>query len=258
MSVSVEHLHFSYGSRPVLQDITFTAGDGQLLAILGSNGVGKSTLFRCMLGLLTGYEGQVTVQGVDTRGLSARKLARLVAYIPQNSMPAFHYSVEDIVLMGTTAALSPLSVPGKNQLELVTWALEELEIAHLRKRCFHHLSGGERQLTILARALVQQTKLLMLDEPTASLDPGNRFLVMQHLKRLTEKGYTVIQTTHDPEQAYLFADHILALHNGSILLDGTPQQVLTDAVISTLYGADFQVAGLQNDRIRVCFPKSLL
>lgn len=257
MSVAVNHLNFSYGSRQVLHDISFTAEDGQLMSILGSNGVGKSTLFRCMLGLLPNYDGQVSMQGVDTRGLSAGKLAKLAAYIPQTSMPAFHYNVEDIVLMGTTAALSPLSVPGKNQLELVAWALEELEISHLRKRCFHHLSGGERQLAVLARALVQQTKLLLLDEPTASLDPGNQLLVMRHLRRLTQKGYTIIQSTHDPEQAYLYADHILAMKDGRILIDGTPQQVLTDAVISELYGADFQVASLQNDEIRVCFPKNL-
>lgn len=257
MAVEVKNLQVSYGSRPVLRDLSFTAEEGQLLSVLGCNGVGKSTLLRCMLGMLPRYSGRITMEGADIRSLSAARLAKLAAYIPQNSTPSFHYSVEEIVLMGTTAGRAPFAVPGKQETALVLRILEELELAPLRHRCFHHLSGGERQLVILARALAQQTKILLLDEPTASLDPGNRYLVMNHLKRLAKNGYTVIQTTHDPEQTYLYADHVLAIRDGEVLMDGTPKQVLTDDIISRLYGTPMAVASLQEDRVRICMPAAL-
>jgi len=203
MSVQVKNLSFSYGSHQVLHDISFDVNDGEFLSILGCNGVGKSTLFRCVLGLLNSYSGQVLIDGVDTRKLPPARMAKLAAYIPQICSPAFNFSVEDIVLMGTTAGLSAMRSPGKKEQERVDWALEKIGIEHLRKRCFHHISGGERQLAVIARALVQDAKLLMLDEPTASLDFGNQILVQEQARALADEGYTIIQTTHNPEQSCL-------------------------------------------------------
>ncbi len=255
--VKVDHLSFSYGEKDVLREISFEAEEGQLLCVLGSNGVGKSTLFRCILGLLTGYRGEVTVHGTSTRHLSTRQMAKLVAYIPQSTAPAFHYSVEDIVLMGTAASLHPMAVPGKREQELALQSLEKLGIAHLRNRCFHHLSGGERQLVVIARALAQQSKVLMLDEPTASLDFGNQMKVLTVIREIAREGYTVIQTTHNPEHTYLFADQVLALHNGSVLAKGTPQQVITAEIMGKMYGIDVNVTSVYEDRARICLPGNL-
>lgn len=256
MSVIVKDLSFSYGSHQVLHDINFTVEDGEFLSILGCNGVGKSTLFRCVLGLLNTYKGQVLINGVDTRRLPPSKMAKLAAYIPQNCSPAFNYSVEDIVLMGTTAGLNSMRSPGKKEQERVDWALDKIGIDHLRKRCFHHISGGERQLAVIARALVQDAKLLMLDEPTASLDFGNQMLVQEQARALANEGYTIIQTTHNPEQTYMFSDKVLAIKDGRVLCHGEPQKIMTREIISQLYGLEVEISSLYNDKVRICMPEN--
>ena len=257
MSVEVKDLSFSYGEREVLRHVSFTAEAGKFLAILGPNGVGKSTLFRCVLGLLRGYTGSITVEGRDAAHLSTRDMAKLIAYIPQSSNPAFNYSVRDIVLMGTTSGLGAFSTPSREDEQRVEDALEKTGIAHLADRCFHRISGGERQLALIARALVQRAPVLMLDEPTASLDFGNQLLVLNRARELAREGYTVIQTTHNPEHSYMFADRILALAGGEVLTEGTPREVLTRDTMRALYGVDVEISSLFGDRVRVCTPESV-
>ncbi|MDO4566593.1 MAG: ABC transporter ATP-binding protein [Oscillospiraceae bacterium] len=258
MSIEVKDLRFSYGEREVLKGISFKAERGEFLSILGANGVGKSTLFRCVLGLLKSYRGEVLIDGVDARSFSVREAAKHIAYIPQKSHPAFNFSVFDIVLMGTTSGLSALSSPSLEDCERVDWALEKTGISSLARRCFHKLSGGEQQLAMIARALVQRAPLLMLDEPTASLDFSNQLLVLSQARALAAEGYTVIQTTHNPEQSYMYSDRILALKDGLVLAEGSPAEVLTSELMASLYGADVQISSLFGDRVRVCTPKSIL
>ena len=253
----MKNLSFSYEERPVLRDISFRVEQGEFLSILGPNGVGKSTLFRCVLGLLSGYTGQVLVDGVDARQFSIRESARHIAYIPQSSHPIFNYRVFDIVLMGATSAVSVLRAPGREHTERCRWALEKVGISHLADRCYHRLSGGEQQLVMIARALVQNAPILMLDEPTANLDFGNQLRVLEQVRSLAREGYTVIQTTHHPEQSYLFSDRILALQNGRVLLEGAPSQLLTQQAIRDLYGVEVDVVSLYEDRARVCIPFNL-
>lgn len=257
MSVEVKNLSFSYGDRSVLHDISFTVKEGEFLSILGPNGVGKSTLFRCILGLLSGYTGQVLVDGVDTRSFSVREAAKHIAYIPQSSHPIFNYSVSDIVLMGRTSGLSTFRSPRKADTDICHWAMEKVGITRLQDRCFHRLSGGEQQLVLIARALVQKAPILMLDEPTANLDFGNQLLVLEQAQNLAREGYTVIQTTHHPEQSYMFSDRILAIQNGRVLSEGHPADVLTPEVMRKLYGVDVEIVSLYNDHARICVPKNL-
>ena len=127
-------------------------------------------------------------------------------------------------------------------------------IDHLKDNCFHKLSGGEQQLVLIARALAQDAPILMLDEPTANLDFGNQLLVLQQVQKLAREGYTVIQTTHHPEQCYLYSDRILALKDGRVVADGKPAQVLTGEMMKTLYNADVHVVSLYEDTARVCIP----
>lgn len=258
MRVEVERLSFAYEEKPVLSDVSFTAGEGEFLSILGPNGAGKSTLFRCILGLQTRYTGAIRIGGTDTRRLSPREMAGLVAYIPQTSRPTFNYSVFDIVLMGASRSLPPFGAPGRTDNERCEWALEKTGISHLSQRCFHRLSGGEQRLVMIARALMQNAPILMMDEPTANLDYGNQLLVMRQAKALAREGYTVIQSTHAPEQSYLFSDRILALSGGRIVKDGSPAEVLTAETVEALYGVGVQVLSLDNDRMRVCMPKEIL
>ena len=257
MSIEVKDLCFAYGEREVLHGVNFKAEAGEFLSILGPNGVGKSTLFRCVLGLLRDYTGSITVEGRDAKSLSIREAAKLIAYIPQSSHPAFNYSVRDIVLMGTTSGLGTFSTPKREDVRRVEEALEKIGISHLADRCFHRISGGERQLALIARALVQRAPVLMLDEPTASLDFGNQLLVLTQARELASEGYTVIQTTHNPEQSFMFSDRILAISGGSVLTEGRPRDVLTSDMMRRLYGVEVEVSSLFEDRVRVCTPASV-
>ena len=256
--IRVKALSFSYGKHEVLKNVGFSSEYGEFLSILGANGAGKSTLFRCMLGLLTPSSGEVTVDGKRISSLSPAQRARLIAYIPQSHNPVFHYTVSDMVLMGTTAQLGPFDAPKKPQLAQAEEALCQLGISHLAHRPYGKLSGGERQLVLIARAIAQQARILLMDEPSANLDFGNRLRLMQTVKALTNDGYCVIQSTHDPEQAYLHCDKILALHDGLILAHGRPRDVFDEKLISKLYGVEVEVCKIKNDTHRVCVPKEVL
>ncbi len=258
MSIEVKGLCFSYGDRQILKELSFTVQKGELLSILGANGVGKSTLFRCMLGLCTSYGGEVLIDGDEARSLSAREMARRVAYIPQTTAPAFNYCVRDIVLMGTSSTLSAFGTPGRADRERAERALSKVGISGLGERCFHHLSGGEKQLCLIARALVQNAPVLLLDEPTASLDFGNQMLVLSQARALADEGYSVVQTTHNPEHAYLFSDEVLAMKDGAIMARGTPQEVISAELMSRLYGLELAGASLFDDRVRVFTPKEAI
>lgn len=257
MNVAVEHLSFSYGSRQVLRDISFRLGSGQLVSLLGPNGAGKSTLLRCLLGSLRGYGGQVCIEGQDTRTLSLKALAKRMAYIPQSHAPAFHYDVLDMVLMGASAQQGPFAQPGKMERAQALEALKRVGIADLARRDYLRISGGERQLVLIARALAQQAIILLLDEPTASLDYGNQLRVLGELRRLATEGYTILQATHHPEHAYLFSDAILAMAEGVLVAQGAPGEVLTAELMETLYGVAVRVESLRGDRVRVCIPEEL-
>ena len=252
MSLHIENLSFSYGKSPVLTDISFRAEYGEILSILGPNGAGKSTLFRCILGLLRPDSGTVTLDGQDILAMKPSRLARHIAYIPQSHDPVFPYSVTDMVLMGTTAHMGSFASPGKQQHTLAMDALTRLGIEKLKDRSFPSLSGGERQLVLIARAMAQQAKVLVMDEPSASLDFGNRMMLMDTVKSLADHGYAIIQSTHDPDQAYRHSHKILALRQGQILAWGKPEAVITSQTVSALYGRKIHVQSLQNDKLRIC------
>ena len=255
--MKIKNLSFSYGDREVLKNVSFSAEHGQFLSVLGPNGVGKSTLFRCMLGLLTPTGGSVSIEEEPILSMSAAQLAKRIAYIPQSHHPVFNFSVFDMVLMGTTAQTPTFATPRKKQFRQVEEALNKLGISHLRDRSYSNISGGERQLVLIARAIAQQAKILVMDEPSANLDFGNRIRVMRTVRRLTEEGYCVIQSTHEPDQAYLYSDRILALYDGQVLAWGTPQETICNDLISTLYGVDVEVCSMRDDSVRVCVPAEI-
>ncbi|MDR2088457.1 MAG: ABC transporter ATP-binding protein [Clostridiales Family XIII bacterium] len=253
MGVEVRGLSFAYGARRVLEDIDFEARDGELLAVLGPNGAGKSTLFNCVLGLLKPERGEIRIGGEALRAISPRALARRIAYVPQSHAPTFNYSVFDMALMGTTAHVGGFSVPGAAQAKLAEDALAHVGISHLRARGFMQISGGERQLSLIARALAQQARILIMDEPTANLDYGNRLRLMLRVKELAGEGYTVIQSTHDPDHAFLFADRVLALNAGRVAAAGPPREAVTEALIESLYGVRVRLAETRRGNVR-CEP----
>ena len=254
MSMQVNNLSFSYGTRRVLDGISFAAKNGELLSVLGANGVGKSTLFRCMLGLNRHYSGEIKVDDTRVDTLTPGALAKHMAYIPQSHTHAFNYSVFDIVLMGTSAQVAFSGRPGIKERETVMESLEKLGIADFAPRDFMRLSGGEQQLVLIARALAQQSKTLIMDEPTANLDFGNQERVLRRIHLLAEEGYAIILSTHHPEQAYRFSHSILAMHGGRVAAHGSPRDVMTAELMQTLYNLPVQIESLYDDSVRVCVP----
>ena len=232
----VEGLSFAYGAHRVLEDVSFAVEQGEFLSVLGPNGVGKSTLFRCVLGLMSGWQGAITLGGDDLRALPRREIARRMAYIPQINRPAFDYSVLDTVLMGAARNVGVFSQPGREETAQAMEALERVGAAHLARRGFMHLSGGEQQLVLVARALAQKAEILVMDEPTSALDYGNQLRVLQLVRQLASEGYGVLLSTHNPQHALTFATRILALSEGRVAALGAPGEVLTEDMIHRLYG----------------------
>ena len=256
MSIEVKNLRFRYGARPVIGDVSFTAEKGELLAVLGPNGVGKSTLFRCLLGFLKPVGGEILVDGKELTAYSRRELAKKIAYIPQSHTPAFDHTVLDSVLMGMTAQLRVFEQPGQAQREKAMQMRRALGIEKLSSRGCMKISGGERQLMLLARALVQDASMLIMDEPTANLDYGNSCRVMERVKKLGQTGYTIIFSTHDPNQAFSYATKVLALKDGGVMAVGAPEAVLTEDVLSSLYGIPVARCEIETvfGRKTICMP----
>lgn len=242
MEIEVKNLIFSYGKQPVLRDVSFSVQKGTLTALLGANGAGKTTLFRCLLGFLTPQQGELRLSGRPLSAYTRRETAAKIAYIPQSSEPIFNYTVLDTVLMGTTGTMNVLQRPGARQQEAALAALRCLGIAHLAPRGISRISGGERQLALIARALVQNAEILIMDEPTANLDYGNQQRVLQQIRALAERGYTVLLSTHNPEHALRYAHRILALCDGCVLADGPTDAALTPALMQLLYDVKTTIA----------------
>jgi len=254
LSIKVQDLSFSYEHRTVLDKVEFQIEPGDVLAVLGPNGVGKTTLFRCILGLQSHYRGSIRINNREATLFSAKELAREIAYIPQMQKAAFHFIVLDMVLMGTTAQLSLFQQPGEKQLVQAHATLTRFGIDHLANRDFEQLSGGESQLVLLARAIAQGAKILILDEPTASLDYGNAIRVMEEVRQLAKLGFTIIFSTHDPNQALGYANRVLALYEGRVAAFGLTDQVLQPALLEQLYQISVRFETLGEEQMRVCIP----
>ncbi len=254
MQLKIEELSFGYRCFEVLKSVDLSADSGNLICVLGKNGAGKSTLFRCILGLLKGYKGRIMVDGTDVRELSTKELARKIAYIPQNHDPAFSFTVLDMVLMGTTSSMSVMASPGEKQKTAAYEAMETLGIRHMADRSYGHLSGGEQQLVLIARALAQEAGILVMDEPCANLDYGNQARVMEELKALAAQGYLIIQSTHSPDQAFLYADQAAVLMDGGIKAMGEPSLVLTEEVLKEMYGIPVRLFDTGEENRKLCMP----
>lgn len=254
MSFEISHLSFAYGERDVLRDVSLTVPDGTLACVLGPNGVGKTTLFRCVLGLERPSAGMVRVNGHDLATLSVAERAREMAFVPQSHAQAFDYEALDVVLMSSASRLGPLRAPSAVDRRRALDALERVGVARLAHRGFMEVSGGERQLVLIARAIAQDARSIVMDEPTSSLDFGNTARVMGVVRALADDGLSVIVSTHQPEQAYLYADTVLALDDGHVRACGSPREVVTAELLSALYGLDVEVTSLHGDRVRACVP----
>jgi len=230
-------LTIGYPDRTVGSGLDVALSTGEVLALLGPNGGGKTTLLKTLLGLLKPKAGEVRLGGKPLDNYSIRERARVVAYVPQVHISTFAFTVETVVLMGRTAHGSLFSRPSGQDRAVAQAALERFGIAALASRPYTMISGGERQLVLLARALAQEPQFIVLDEPTASLDFGNQGKVMREIRALAKSGHGVLFTTHDPNHALRAADRAYLLREGTRIADGPVATVLNREQLEALYRA---------------------
>lgn len=251
--VQCDNINFSYDSkRQILNNVSFSIEKGQLLTLLGPNGVGKSTLLNCITGLLKPQAGKVLLDGRDVFSLSRKSIAKKIAYVPQKNNVPFDYLVKEFVVMGRTAHLGILATPSEHDYKLVDDALLKLGIADLAERQINELSGGEQQKACIARALVQEPALVILDEPTAALDFGNQIRVLNLIKELLGLGFAVIQTTHNPDHCMMLGGKVAILDRCGVLETGMCKDILTEERLKKVYNAEVKLIYIPEIQREAC------
>lgn len=253
--LTVDTLKFSYTNKPVLENISLSLTRGELCGLFGPNGCGKTTLFKCCLKFLTGYTGTIAINHMDIKTIKTREMAKLVAYVPQDHKPPFPYLVKEMVLMGRTPHLNRLSVPKARDMEKAEKALSTLGIAHLRDQPYDLLSGGQRQMVLIARAIAQETRLIFLDEPTSALDFKNQLEIWKALRTIADQGITILACSHDPNHVAWFCDTTVVLNDTEVAATGSPATVLCQEMMDTIYQGSCQVRDLED--IKMILPKNL-
>ncbi len=249
----LESVACSYGDKEVVKGVSFTLQAKDVMCLLGANGSGKTTLFRAILRFLPLTRGEVSMDGESIAHWSRRRLARTIAYVPQAHTPPFAFKVRDVVLMARTAHMNSVGAATRHDHDIVDHALDSLGITSLAAKEYTHLSGGERQMVLVARALAQEAKLLVMDEPASSLDFGNQIRMLTEVKRLSERGVSVLITTHSPNHAFLCASQVAVMKAGRLLACGPPQAVLTSSCLEEAYGVPLRVVDI-GDGNRTCVP----
>lgn len=238
----------------VLNDVSFSISSGEMIAFLGKNGAGKTTLLRIIPSFLTPLGGDVLIDGVSVHSMPLQDKAKAIAYIPQFSQTAFAYTVRESVLMGRSPHISLFSKPSKNDERRALEILEELGILALADRPTNEISGGERQLVLIARALMQDAKLLILDEPTSFLDYSNQLLVLEKTYELVKKGYACLYSTHNPDLALAYSTRVLAMDKGKIAFSMKPEELEGSDALSSIYKRPLIVERTQAGRL-ICVPQ---
>ncbi len=254
MILVADQLAIGYRGKRVGDGIDLDIRESEVLCLLGPNGGGKTTLMKTLLGLLPALAGTVKLDGEDIAHFSRARLARLVGYVPQAGTAFFPFTVMDVVLMGRAAHIGLFASPGHRDVAAADAALTSLGIVHLRERVYTEISGGERQLVLIARALAQEPRLLVMDEPTASLDFGNQLRVLDHIVALARRGMAVVLSTHDPDHVFLCGDRAALLRGGRIVALGPPAEVMTPEALGALYGVAVEVVALPDHATFTAVP----
>lgn len=245
--VEVKDVAFSYGSGDIFQDIGFSVDRGEVFCLFGPNGCGKTTLLDCIMGILKIARGSIFLNQNNISGLNPRAIARCISFVPQVHVKTFPYRVIDVVVMGRTCYTGFFAAPSREDREIAEEALELVGLTHLKEKPYTKLSGGETQLVLVARALAQNTPLMVMDEPTAHLDFKHELIVLETIVRLVrKKGISVIMASHFPNHAYYFENNAVSttvalMGCGSFKALGRPSQVLTEENMASVFGVSSKI-----------------
>ncbi len=255
--IHIDRLRYSYGDSEVLSRVSASIEAGILCGLFGPNGSGKTTLFKCCLGLLKAPRGTILLDGKDIYSMNVSSLARIAAYVPQEHRSPFPFKVKEVVMMGRTPHLGGGGIfrISKGHREATLRALEMLNILHLADSRYDQLSGGQRQLVLIARAIAQQTSILFLDEPTSSLDFDNQIRIWKALRKLAQQGITILACSHDPNHVAWFCDRVIMLGRGRVVADGHPRTAITESTLKTVYREKCTVKRI--DGIPVVVPETI-
>lgn len=256
--VTVKNLAFSYDgdvTHAIFHDVSFSVGSGDIFCLLGPNGTGKSTLLKCVSNVLQGWQGSILLGEKEIAHMKPSEVAKGIGYVPQNQVSAFPFLVKDIVVMGRAPHLSIFSSPNKKDRTIAYGAMKTVGILSIADRPCTTLSGGEWQLTLIARALAQEPRIMVLDEPTSHLDLGNQMKILRVVKELAETGLAIIMASHFPDHAFLVSSEVAILNRGHIEQKGIPERVITEENLKDTYGVEVKVLYVgEGVNRKACFP----
>ena len=257
MELTINNASCGYDGKAILTNVSLVLRQGEIVCILGPNGIGKTTIFRSVLGFLKLIDGEVLLDGVPKGNMSPREFSKMVGYVPQSHEPPFPYTVPDVVVMGRAAHLKSFEAPGIREYRIADRVMEILGISYLSSKVYTQISGGERQMVLIARALAQNPRLLVMDEPTANLDFGNQIRVLNCIRGLSGSGLGVLMTTHNPDHAFLCCDRVILLTRNKEILEGPVDEIVTEENLRRAYGVEVRITATETGNGRViksCVP----
>lgn len=253
--IEVKDLSVFYGKTEILKEINFSLNEGEIICVLGENGSGKSTLLKSMLKLIKFSKGKITVDNTDIKKMDNKEISKYISYIPQIHFPAFDYTVTDIILMGKYSQKNGMFFKiTDREYQQVSDILEMLNITYLANKNYRQISGGERQLVLIARALLQANKYIFMDEPVANLDYGNQLKIMELCNRLRAKKIGFLITTHNPNHALIYADKVLIIQKNKESYFGDTAKILSRERLEHLYDIPIDLIELESG-LNICTPK---
>lgn len=253
MKIEMKNLSCGYHGHAVIENINMTIGSKEMWCVLGANGVGKTTFFKTVLRLLAPTNGDILLNDLPIEKWNRKELAKQIAYVPQNHVPPFAFTVKEVIAMGRNPHQQGVGRLGGEDRRAVEEAIERMGIEYLCHKDYTQISGGERQLTLIARAIAQQTPVLVMDEPVANLDFGNQARIISHICALVEKlGRTVIMTTHFPDHGFLSEANVLMLYKDKGHCVGKGKDIITEQAVKELYDIENRILYLESCKKTVC------
>ena len=258
VEIEISELAYAYrGFKEVFNKVSFTIKTGEIICILGPNGIGKTTLLNCIANLAVPTKGEILINGKNINKMSPQDLAKTIGYVPQIVIPSFDYEVLEYVVTGCAPRLGTFERPQEKHYSIAKDAINQMKISHLSHKAYTQISGGERQQVSIARAISQQPKIILMDEPTAHLDYGNQVKVLRIIKEMAQEGYGVVFTTHNPDQALLLKTKIAAFNRNGEFSFGTYKEVLSESFLRSMYGIDLHLFDIEEIGRSVCITPKL-